>query len=179
MRLRVIELSPNRTAVADAAAWAALSFAVGYAMHRRPAEAFASDGLVTAPRSFEAGGRFYERHLAIAAWKDRMPEAGAFFAGGFSKAGLASRDTAHLERYVVETRRAELTHWALVACTPVFALWNPPALVAAQAAYALASNLPCIAIQRYNRSRLERVLQRRRRTTPAPAGVAQSACSMR
>ena len=48
--------------------------------------------------------------------------------------------------------------WLAIACTPVFVLWNPPAGVALMAVYELAANLPCIAIQRYNRPRAQRAL---------------------
>ncbi len=164
---RVVHLSLNRTVVLDCAAWGVLSFAVGYAMHQRPAGAFAADGVLTRLRPFEADGRWYERRLRIGTWKRRIPEAGDFFEGGFSKATLPSREAEHLERYVAETRRAEVTHWALVGSAPLFLLWNPPALAAAQLGYAVAANLPCIAIQRYNRARLLRLLARRRRREAA------------
>ena len=170
-RFRVVRLSLNRTVVLDCVAWGALSFAVGYATHRRPAAAFSDDGAVTRLRPFESEGRWYERRLCIGAWKRRIPEAGGFFDGGFSKRSLPSRDAAHLERYVAETRRAEVTHWALVASAPLFVLWNPPALAAVQVGYATAANLPCIAIQRYNRARLLRLLARRRWREAGAAGT--------
>ena len=160
---RVVRLSLNHTVVLDCAAWGVLSFAVGYAMHQLPATAFAGDSAITRLRPFEADGRWYERRLRIGTWKRRIPEAGDLFEGGFSKRSLLSRDAGHLERYVVETRRAEVTHWALVGSAPLFLLWNPPALAAVQLGYAAAANLPCIAIQRYNRARLLRLLARRRR----------------
>jgi glycosyl-4,4'-diaponeurosporenoate acyltransferase len=46
---------------------------------------------------------------------------------------------------------------------PIFALWNPAALMAAMVAYAVVANLPCLVVQRYNRGRLLRVLARRER----------------
>ncbi len=170
-RYRLVRLSLNRTVVLDCVAWGALSFAVGYATHRRPAAAFADDGAITRLRAFESEGRWYERRLRIEAWKRRIPEAGGFFDGGYSKRSLPSRDTADLERYAAETRRAEVTHWVLVASAPLFVLWNPPALAAVQVGYAAAANLPCIAIQRYNRARLLRLLGRRRRRGAAGSGT--------
>jgi len=66
-----------------------------------------------------------------------------------------------LARFVAETRRAEYGHWLAIACTPVFALWNPPVGLALMAAYSLLVNVPFIAIQRYNRPRAQRILARR------------------
>jgi len=139
--------------VADSAVWAAWSTVVGYTAHRLPARRLAHDGRLTRLRPWERGGRVYER-LGIRRWKDRLPELGAVFRGGVSKRRLASTGVAGLERFAVETRRAELVHWAIPAVTPVFVLWNPPWLVAAMAVYAVVANLPCLLVQRYNRGRL-------------------------
>ena len=142
----------------DSLAWASWSAVVGYACHRLPVNALASDNAFTRPRRFEQGGRLYER-FHIRRWKDRLPEAGALFAGGTSKRRLPSRDDTALRRFAAETRRAELVHWFIAAATPFFALWNPPALFAAMAAYGVAANAPFIAVQRYNRARIARVLR--------------------
>lgn len=74
------------------------------------------------------------------------------------KRSLPRRDREGLTRFAAETRRAELVHWAIPAALPIFALWNPAALLAAMAAYALVANAPCVIVQRYNRGRIERVL---------------------
>ena len=83
------------------------------------------------------------------------------FAGGVSKRRIPGRDAASLQRFVVETRRAEYGHWAAMACGPLFVLWNPPLVAALMVGYGIAVNLPFIAIQRYNRARVARVLDRR------------------
>jgi glycosyl-4,4'-diaponeurosporenoate acyltransferase len=150
----------------DAAVWAAWSAAVGYAAHRLPPARLAEDGPLTRLRAVERDGRLYER-LRIRRWKDRLPELGDAFPGGVSKRGLRSGDSADLRRFVAETRRAELVHWAIPAVVPVFALWNPTGLTAAMIAYAVVANLPCLVVQRYNRARLLRVLARRERRTVA------------
>ena len=59
-----------------------------------------------------------------------------------------------------ETRRGEYVHWSILAAAPFFALWNPPFLTLAMVAYALTANLPFIAIQRYNRLRIARLVAR-------------------
>ena len=45
----------------------------------------------------------------------------------------------------------------------MFVLWNPPVLLAAMAGYAVVANAPCIAVQRFNRARILRVLRRHER----------------
>ena len=44
----------------------------------------------------------------------------------------------------------------MLACLPLFFLWNPPWACAVMAFYAIAANMPCIAVQRYNRLVLAR-----------------------
>jgi glycosyl-4,4'-diaponeurosporenoate acyltransferase len=144
--------------VADAAAWCAVQVGAGYLAHRLPDEWLARRYRLLAPRRWEDGGNFYRRHLRIRRWKRWLPEGGAVFRAGFDKRTLPSTASADLARYELETRRAELSHWFAVAPLPLFVLWNPVALWPAMAAYAVLANGPCIAAQRYNRLRLERVL---------------------
>ena len=141
----------------DVVVWGGWSAAVGYAAHRRPEAAFASDSWLYRRRGFERGGRFYER-LGIRRWKDRLPEAGALFTGGFSKRSVRTKDRAVLERFVVETRRAEWTHWTIMLITPLFLVWNWWWVELLMVVYALSANLPCLVVQRYNRARLARLL---------------------
>lgn len=167
--MALIELPVGAAVAIDCVAWAVVGTATGYLWHRRPASRLAADGFVTRPRRFEQGGRWYERRLRIRSWKRYLPEAGGLFRGGYSKRTLRSRSTAELQRFRIETRRAELTHWCVVAWTPLFALWNPPALFVAMVLYAVVANGPCTAAQRYNRARLTRMLDRRARSATHPA----------
>jgi len=148
-------------AVGNVVYWPAWTFVCGYLANRWPDEAFAQDGVLTRARRFEREGRFYEERLNIKDWKDTLPEAGALFAGGFAKRDVGGGDEDVMHTFVRETRRAESMHWAVVAGTATPLLWNPWWALPLHAAVAAGSNLPCIAIQRYNRARLTRVLRRR------------------
>lgn len=95
----------------------------------------------------------YER-VGIAWAKRHYPELGSWF-GGRSKSQLPDlADPAAIERYVVETRRAEWVHW-LSCLTPLpTLLFAPVWIVAALGAITLVINGIAIAIVRYNRLRL-------------------------
>jgi glycosyl-4,4'-diaponeurosporenoate acyltransferase len=162
----LVELSAGWAVLVDCVVWTIVGVSTGYAAYRWPTGRLAYDGWATRLRAFEAGGRWYERRWRIRRWKDRLPEAGSVFGGGFSKRALRSHQTNHLDRFIIETRRAELTHWVVLAFAPLFLLWNPWWLALVMVAYALVANLPCIAVQRYNRGRLERVLTHRLRRNP-------------
>ena len=144
----------------DAAAWLVIQVGAGYAVHRLPDRWLDRDHWLFRARRWEAGGAFYVRRLGIRRWKRLLPEAGAVFRGGVDKRRLGPATTENLVRYRRETRRAELGHWLAMAPAPLFVLWNPPWLFAAMVAYAVGINGPCIAAERYNRLRVERVLLR-------------------
>ncbi|TDE98787.1 hypothetical protein EXU48_00865 [Occultella glacieicola] len=148
------------TILVDVLAWGAFHALTGYAAHRLGNERLARDGWLLRQRPFEDNGRWYRRRLHIHRWKDRLPEAGALFAGGISKRELPAGDVAGLELFARETRRAELAHWWAMACGPVFVLWNPPLAAALLITYGVVVNLPFIVTQRYNRFRIDALLGR-------------------
>lgn len=137
--------------------WPVWTFVVGYLAHRVPDRHFESDNLVTCPRRWEGDGAWYRQRLSIHSWKDRLPEGGALF-GGFAKRSIGSGDHAELAKFAVETRRAEQAHWAMLAGAALTTLWNPWWAWSTNVAVGAGSNLPCIAVQRYNRARLRRLL---------------------
>lgn len=154
----------------DAMAWAVIQSAAGYGVHRLPVRRIDHDTWVTRPRRWERGGAFYVDHLGIRHWKGRLPEAGALFAGGFDKGRLAGGSPDQLRRHVVETRRAEVGHWLALLPAPLFWRWNPRWLAIVMSLYALVINAPCIAAQRYNRLRMERVLRRQEEAAETVSG---------
>lgn len=137
--------------------WPAWTAAVGWVAQRTPDSRFAADNLITRAWPGERDGLLYRETLGIDRWKDLLPEAGAVF-GGFSKRSIQSGETELLEQFLIETRRAEHAHWGMAAGFAVTLIWNPWWASGANALVAASSNLPCIAVQRYNRIRLRRVL---------------------
>jgi glycosyl-4,4'-diaponeurosporenoate acyltransferase len=151
------------TIVADVIAWGVFHAATGYAAHRLDDGRLGRDGWLLRPRRFEDAGRWYRRRLRIHRWKDRVPDAGDLFRGGVSKRHLPAYDVAGLQLFARETRRAELAHWWAMSCGPVFVLWNPPLAAGLLVGYGVLANLPFILIQRYNRFRIQSLLERRSR----------------
>ena len=98
--------------------------------------------------------------VGIRTWKRWIPDAGNALPGGVRKATLVRRDPHSLRRLVQETRRAELLHWLLLPSSLLTALWLPPSGVLVNVLFALAFNLPCLLLQRYNRRRLQRLVSR-------------------
>ena len=146
--------------VANVLGWPIIHLSVASVVLRLPSEIFAHDNWLTAPRHWEQGGRLYRQCFAIRKWKSWLPD-GAPWLGGFAKKTLRVRDPAYLEQFLLETRRAEVAHWCMFACLPIFFLWNPPWACWLMSVYAGAANLPCILAQRYNRLGFERLARSR------------------
>ncbi len=121
-------------------------------------------GPITRLRAWERDGGFWIRHLRVLRWKDRLPEAGAFYAGGTAKRSVGSPSTEDLRAFRRETIRAERVHWIIGATGPVHLVWCRPLLGACMVAFGVLFDAPFIVIQRTNRGRIERLLRRR---TPA------------
>jgi glycosyl-4,4'-diaponeurosporenoate acyltransferase len=140
-----------REILVNAGAWALIQLGLVFIANRIPHHRFAS-------AAKERNERFY-RSLGIRIWKDKLPDGGNWFSRGFSKRQLRGRSIAELSRFARETRRAELVHWCAIAALPLFKLWNSWPAMLVNASYAIAANLPCILVQRYNRGRIARILR--------------------
>jgi glycosyl-4,4'-diaponeurosporenoate acyltransferase len=141
--------------------WPVIHLAIAAIFLRLPIDRFDGELWFTREQALERGGRTYREALFMHRWKSLLPD-GAPWLGGASKKRIAGRNAAYLRNFAAETRRAESAHWCMLACTPVFYLWNPPWACVVMTAYGLAANLPCILTQRANRIQLVRILARLR-----------------
>ncbi|WP_419884178.1 hypothetical protein ACN6MY_14825 [Peribacillus sp. B-H-3] len=78
-----------------------------------------------------------------------------------SKINLKNKECIRL--FLLETRRAEISHWIQLLPSPIFFVFNDFWAGCIMIVYALCFNLPLIAIQRYNRNRLLRISARHTR----------------
>ena len=138
----------------DVLAWAFFHFLIGYIAHRMPLSAFRLDHGIYRLRPWEKNGRIYRQVFRIQSWKNKLPEAGDFFSGGFSKRRLLNKRPDYLERFIMETRRGEFTHWFSIPPALFFFLWNHWMVAVFMIFYAVAINTPFIITNRYNRGRL-------------------------
>ncbi len=114
---------------------------------------------------WEKGGKWYQKHLRINSWKDKLPQHVA--KGGFSKETLANLTPAFLDEFLLETCRAEWYHTGcllLIFPLLVSSFWAPSLLILAAAD--LVMHLPFLIIQRYNRARMAPLRQRLNRRPP-------------
>jgi len=154
----LIELSIAATCALNFAAWLVIQLGLAWAITQMSINRFNASSRWAHAQRWEEDGRFYERWFRIKSWKDNLPDAGRWLAGGFPKAQLRRKNREHLARFASETWRGEVVHWLALGCLPLFCLWNPWWGVLVNVAVALALNLPCILAQRYNRARLKRTI---------------------
>lgn len=104
-------------------------------------------------RRFEKEGVFYERVFHISRWKPYLPDGGTY-----KKKHLKDLSPKGLEKFIIESKRAELSHVLGLYPFVFFVLFTPWYVWPILLVYALLVNLPCWMAQRYNRPRAERLL---------------------
>jgi glycosyl-4,4'-diaponeurosporenoate acyltransferase len=145
--------------LANVCGWPILQLSIAWSITRLSPSRFMKSRLIDRVTRSEAD--FYRRWLCIRGWKTMLPDGAGWVGGTFPRKKLQSRDAVYLSRFVAETRRGELAHWIMMACCPIFFIWNSGWVWAVMVFYAVAANLPCIVVQRYNRAAACRLLSRR------------------
>jgi glycosyl-4,4'-diaponeurosporenoate acyltransferase len=160
--VRLIHLPTFWTVLLDIAAWFVIHLGVVLFAIRIPVRHFNPSGAFYRPRSWEKNGAVYQNFFRIKRWKKHAPDGAEFIKkGGFPKKRLKNSRTPYLRSFLLETCRAELTHWIIIFFAPFFFLWNHLWVGLIMILYALLENIPLIMVQRYNRIRFLRVLRRR------------------
>jgi len=115
-------------------------------------------------KSWESGGDIYQRFLRVRRWKDALPELSDIMKKLFPKKKIKTFDTEYLQSYIIESCRAELTHFCIIWASLLFPLWTGFSESLVIIYISIILNLPFIIIQRYNRPRIQRLLMRSKHT---------------
>lgn len=144
--------------------WFVLHMICVYLCHKLPDAFYRKDLFYFRSLPFEAQGFFYERFFRVKKWKSILPDGGKINRYGFEKKKLSALSIAYLEQFHLETKRAELIHVTGLATSLIFICIHefPFGLLVFIVAAFL--DLPFILIQRYNRPRLDRLIQKKRGT---------------
>jgi glycosyl-4,4'-diaponeurosporenoate acyltransferase len=153
-----ISLTPTAMFLIDIIAWATIQLSLGYLSSRIPLEWLNPNHPFFQTLAWEKGGEIYQKLFRVRSWKHIIPNGSAVYRGAFSIKNLPSNDIAYLRRWLKESVRAEVCHWAMIVPGFFFFLWNSVALGWLNLAYAFLSNLVPIILQRFNRPRMRRLL---------------------
>jgi glycosyl-4,4'-diaponeurosporenoate acyltransferase len=142
----------------NVASWPVLQLTIAWGFTKMSPQRFAKDYPIYRVQAGEID--LYRRWLLIRRWKRLLPDGAVWVGGDFSRQVARVYDIGSLQRLSMETRRAEVAHWLMLACLPIYFIWNPHWAWGVMALYAMAANLPCIFVQRYNREIVRRLLLR-------------------
>ena len=157
----IIHLPSLWAGVIDFITWLLIHVFVSLSISKMRPDSFNPDSWLYKERRWENNGRFYNKFFMIKKWKGFLPDGAAVSKSGFRKKRLGNNDAAYIRRFILETCRAELTHWVIFVFAIVFFIWNDWWIGLIMIGYAIVVNIPCVITQRYNRIRLRRVYETR------------------
>lgn len=144
--------------IIDIVLWFIIHMSVAYIATILPLNNLNTNSWLLKERKWEKSGKIYEEIFQIKKWKELLPDGSALFKKGFRKKRMTSSNPEYLQKFIIETGRAEIVHWIVILFSPVFFIWNYPWAGWVMIAYAIIANMPCILAQRYNRIRLKKLL---------------------
>ena len=154
----LVELPLLWVALLDAFAWLLLHLVISIAIQRVPVSWFMRNDWLFQQFSWEREGRIWQQFFNVKKWKRHIPDGTLFIRNGYDKSTLHGRDRTSLGLFLLESRRAEFVHWLTIVPSVLFFIWNPLWAAWLNVAYAVLFNLPLIIVQRFNRPRLERLI---------------------
>lgn len=149
-----VHLSGFWLVLTNSIAWPVIHISIGYLSQKIPDSLLDHDLWLFRIRLWEKDGAVYKEIFRVRRWKSWLPSGGTVFRGGFSLRHVESHRPDYLQKWVLESCRAELTHWISIPPVVLFFLWNPILGDILNMIYVVLANLPCIMVQRYNRPRL-------------------------
>ncbi len=152
--MRILFLSDIWTILICIPLWLIFHTLPAYICLRIPDSYFNPHGFIFKTRKWEKKGEIYQRLFKVRKWKKYLPDGGAMFKDGYSKRNLTVFTSQTLNKFAIETCRAEMTHLLAILPFWIFGFIAPPIIILYMLIYALAINLPCIITQRYNRPRI-------------------------
>ena len=155
--MQIFEFSPVLTLVIFVLLWPILQLSLSYVCKLFDDKHFHYSYFIYRTHSWENNGEIYNKIFKIRKWKKFLPDGGAIMKG-YKKKHLDNMSRENLEKFLVESCRAELQHWISIFPFWIFGFFAPARVMIYMLIYAVAVNLPCIIAQRYNRPRIVKLL---------------------
>lgn len=129
--------------------------------HQVPDHLLSTDNFLFKSRKWERDGEIYSQIFKVKKWKKFLPDGAAINKNDYRKKNITDFSEENLHFFLRESCRAELNH--LIAITPFwfFGLFAPLKVVGYMLIYALFINVPCIIVQRFNRPRIIRIVEKK------------------
>lgn len=166
--MQLIYLPNIWTILMNIIAWYVFHMSISLIARNIPNQFFEKNQKCFRTRKWEKAGTIWQKLFRVRSWKPYLPDGTKITNKGFDKTHLKHFDQAGLQQFVLETRRGEFAHWLMIPPALLFFLWNPPWAGWIMVTYAFVANFPFIIVQRYNRPRLERLVQRKEQLAKEP-----------
>jgi len=140
--------------------WGAIQYSVGKLIMIVPDKYLSPYSVLFKTQKWEDDGKIYNRIFKVKKWKHLLPDGAAAMKGGYKKKHLTDFSKNNLEIFLIESCRAELSHFIAILPFWVFGFFVPPIVILYMLIYALAVNIPCILVQRYNRPRIIKLIEK-------------------
>lgn len=139
-------------------AWLLIHYGVSALCFKIPLRYFLKDNVFFRIAKWEKNGEVWNRLFRVKKWKKYLIDGSSIVKKSYNKSHLHGTKKKDLIIFAAETKRAEITHWFIMLPAPLFFLWNPSWAAWIIIAYALVANVPFIITQRYNRGRIESIV---------------------
>ncbi len=140
--------------------WFIFQVSAAIVSRKIPNNWYASNSFLFKERNWENRGEFYSDVFKVKKWKKFLPDGAAVTKDGYRKRNLTNYSQENLEIFLIESRRAEFTHYLAILPFWVFGLFAPIKIIGYMFIYALFINMPCIIVQRFNRPRILRIKEK-------------------
>ena len=157
MHVQQIYLSPIWMLTVDILAWFLFHMGISLTMLKVSDHFFIVHESWFRTFKWEENGMIWQKIFRIQSWKKFLPDGSIFFKSAYNKTNMSDAYLSTLKKFLLEMRRAELTHWISMIPAIFFFIWNPPLIGWIMVIYAILMNAPFIIVQRYNRPRLQKI----------------------
>lgn len=145
----------------DLGAFLILSIIVTFISTKLPERYYDYRTWIYKERKWEKNGEFYQHVFKVKRWKDHMPEIADFIKSAFPKNSIKEFSHEYIEKFLLESCRAEFAHWCIILSSIIFLVCQGTAAFVFILLAAILMNAPFIIIQRYNRPRIIRIMKRK------------------
>lgn len=158
--MRIFFFDDITTVILDVIAWVMFHLSIGFWTSKIPVDVFNPQHSWYMTRIWEKGGEIYQDLFRVKDWKKYIPSGAAVYKNAYEIKHIKAFTVNNVTRWLKESCRSEFCHWVMILPGFLFFLWNSTIGGWIMVVYAFLNNLVPIIMQRYNRPRVRKLLNR-------------------
>jgi glycosyl-4,4'-diaponeurosporenoate acyltransferase len=163
--MQIFKIPNSQSIVLCFVLWGSFQVIASIFSQKLPEKFLRYDNIVFRSKKFEKNGRLYKSLFKIHIWKKFLPDGAAIIKSGYRKRHLKDISKQNLNKFLLESCRAELSHFLAITPFWIFGFFLPPISIPIMFIYAIIINVPCILAQRYNRPRILKLYEKIKNST--------------